>query len=102
MLNWKVGVDNDFSVTIGDHSKYLKRFLSAEEMERFHGVFPDGTYEDIWNKLYAIYDYFAELAQYVGKALGYSFDAKETEEVRLFLAERQKANLKFVNWINNN
>jgi len=90
MLNWKIGVDNDFNVTTGDHSKYLKRFLSNEEMERFHGVFPDGTYEDIWDKLYVIYDYFAELAQYVGEVLGYSFDAKETEEVRRFLLERQK------------
>jgi len=90
MLNWKVGVENNFNVTTGDHSKYLKRFLSSEELERFHGVFPDGTYKDIWRKLYMIYDYFAELAQYVGAALGYSFDAKETEEVRMFLAERQK------------
>lgn len=90
MLNWKVGVDNEFNVTTGDHSKYLKRFLTKEEMERFHGVFPNGTYEDIWNKLYVIYDYFAELANYVGKALGYDYDAKETEEVRAFLTERQK------------
>ncbi len=90
MINWKIGVDHDFTVTTGDHSKYLKRFLSPEEMERFQTVFPNGTYEDIWSKLFAIYDYFAELAEYVGEALGYCFDAKETEEVRTFLLERQK------------
>ena len=90
MLNWKIGVDNDFNVTTGDHSKYLKRFLTLEEMKRFHSVFPNGTYEDIWSKLYVIYDYFAEIAKYVGEALKYSFDAKETEEVRIFLSERQK------------
>lgn len=90
MLNWKIGVDNDFNVTTGNHSKYLKRFLSSEEMERFQEIFPNGTYEDIWTKLYVIYDFFAEIAKYVGEALGYSFDAKETEEVRMFLSERQK------------
>ena len=90
MLNWKVGVQNDFNVTTGDHSKYLKRFLSLEEMERFQGVFPNGTYKDIWSKLFVIYDYFSELAEYVGGALGYCFDEKETEEVRMFLLERQK------------
>ena len=89
MLNWKIGVENDFKVTTGNHSKYLKRFLSAEEMERFQDVFPNGTYEDIWSKLYVIYDFFAELAKYVGGALGYHFDEKETKEVRAFLAERQ-------------
>lgn len=90
MLNWKIGVDNDFNVTTGDHSKYLKRFLTLEEMKRFHSVFPNGTYEDIWSKLYVIYDYFAEIAKYVGEVLKYNFDAKETEEVRSFLSERQK------------
>ncbi len=90
MLNWKIGVDHDFDVTTGNHSKYLKRFLRAEEMERFHGIFPNGTYEDIWSKLFVMYDYFAELAEYVGQALGYDFDAKETEEVRMFLQERQR------------
>lgn len=90
MLNWKIGVDNDFNVTTGNHSKYLKRFLSLEEMKRFHSVFPNGTYEDIWSKLYVIYDYFAEIAKYVGEALKYNFDAKGTEEVRSFLSERQK------------
>ena len=90
MLNWKIGVDHDFDVTTGNHSKYLKRFLRAEEMERFHGIFPNGTYEDIWSKLFVMYDYFAELAEYVGQALGYDFDAKETDEVRMFLQERQR------------
>ncbi len=63
---------------------------NKEEMERFQSVFPNGTYEDIWGKLFVIYDYFAEIANYAGKALEYSFDAKETEEVRMFLLERQK------------
>ena len=96
MLNWKIGVDNGFRVTIGNHSKYLKRFLSAEETERFHNVFPNGTYEDIWSKLYVIYDFFAELANYVGEALGYHFGAKETEDVRAFLAERQRQRERFI------
>lgn len=89
MLNWKIGIDHNFAVTCGSHSKYLKRFLSPEEMERFHGIFPNGTYTDIWTKLFAIYDYFAETAKYVGEVLGYTFDAKETEEVRTFLLERK-------------
>ena len=96
MLNWKIGVDHEFRVTTGNHSKYLKRFLSSEEMERFQGVFPNGTYEDIWSKLFVIYDYFAELASYVGEALGYHFDAKETEEIRAFLLERQKKEEHFI------
>lgn len=97
MLDWKVGVDHDFKVTTGNHSKYLKRFLTSEEMDRFQGVFPNGTYEDIWNKLYVIYDFFVDLAKYVAEALGYPFDAKETEEVRAFLVARQKESGTYAN-----
>lgn len=88
MLKWKVGVDNQFNVTVGSQGKYLKRFLSEEEMKRFHGIFPNGTYEDIWEKLYVIYDYFAELQEYVGEALGFSYDEQETENVRAFIEGR--------------
>ena len=94
MLNWKIGVDNNFNVTTGDHSKYLKRFLSSKEMERFQNVFPNGKYEDIWQKMYVIYDYFAEIAKYVGDKLGFKFDVKETIEVKDFLLERQKQSKK--------
>lgn len=91
MLNWKIGVDNHFQVTTGAYSKYLKRYLTPEEMERFQGIFPDGTYEEIWNKLFFMYDYFAQNAEYVGQAMGYFFDEKETKEVRAFLQERRKS-----------
>lgn len=90
MLNWKVGADNDFKVTTGSNSKYLKRYLSKEEMERFKSIFPSGEYEDIWNKLFVIYDYFAYLAEYVAGKLGFFFDAEESRRVRAFLQQRRE------------
>lgn len=90
MLNWKVGIDNNWNVSTGANSKYLKRYLSAEEMERFQGIFPDGTYEDIWKKMYLMYDYFAENAKYVAEKSGYYFDEKETNEVRAFMKAREE------------
>lgn len=89
MLNWKVGVDHDFQVTTGSSSKYLKRFLSTEEMERFQGIFPGGDYEEIWQKLFLMYDYFAEIAEYVAGKLGYCFDREETRRVRDFMMGRR-------------
>ncbi len=89
MLNWRVAVDHDFQVTTGGSSKYLKRFLPPEEMERFQNIFPDGRYEDIWEKLFNMYDYFAENAQYVASRLGYLFDGWETQRVRAFLSRRR-------------
>lgn len=89
MLNWKIGAERQFRVTTGGASKYLKRYLSQEEMQRFHHIFPDGSYEDIWRKLFEMYDYFEENAIYVAKQLGYPFDQEESQRVRNFLKQRR-------------
>lgn len=89
MMNWKIAYDHEFHVTTGAKSKYLKRFLNEEELERFKNIFPNGAYQDIWDKLFLLYDYFAENAAYVAEKLGFFFDADETKHVRAFLCERK-------------
>lgn len=88
MLNWRIAMANDFKVTTGNHSKYLKRFLSEQEMRRFQGILPNGEYEDIWEKLFLMYDYFTENAKEVAETLGFTFDTIETANVRQFLVKR--------------
>ncbi|HEX2945965.1 MAG TPA: aminoglycoside 6-adenylyltransferase [Clostridia bacterium] len=89
MLNWKIGVKHEFSVSTGAHGKYLKRFLTAGEMSRVQGIFPSGRYEDIWDKLFLMYDYFDELETEVAYALDFQCDKRETNRVRDFLVERR-------------
>lgn len=88
MLNWKTGIDNHFRVTTGSSCKYLKRFLSPEEMERFQHVFPDGDYDTICRCLFLLYDYFHELAGFVAGQLHFHHDTTEAERVRQFLVQR--------------
>ena len=89
MINWKVGIENDFKVTTGANSKYLKKYLSKEEMERFKGIFSCGEYEDMWNKLFLMYDYFEDLSIFVSKELGYPLDLEESRNVRDFMEKRK-------------
>jgi aminoglycoside 6-adenylyltransferase len=52
MLSWKIGIDYNFSVPTGKCYKYLNRYLSKNDMDRFSNIFPDGSFEDIWDKLF--------------------------------------------------
>ena len=88
MLNWKVGIDNDFQVTTGGCSKYLKNYLTEEEMIRFQGIFANGEYEDMWDKLFLMYDYFEELSIYVAERLQFALDLEESKNVREFMEAR--------------
>ncbi len=92
MLNWKIGLDHDFRITTGSKSKYLKKYLTAEEMARVKAAFPDGETQHMWTGLGVMYDYFEELAAETAKGLGYPYDAKEAESVKGFWQERKKEN----------
>jgi aminoglycoside 6-adenylyltransferase len=89
MLNWKIGIRYAFQVTTGAHHKYIKRFLSEDEMKRVQSIFPNGDYEDIWDKLFLIYDYFDELESEVAVHFNYACDKEETKRVREFLVQRK-------------
>lgn len=89
MLNWKIGMMHNFQITTGSHYKYLKRFLSKEEMIRLQGIFPNGQYEDMWEKLFLMYDYFDELEAEVAEHFHYPRDKQETKRVREFLEQRR-------------
>ncbi len=62
-------------------------------MKRVQGIFPNGDYEDIWDKLFLMYDYFEELESEVAKHFNYICDKEETKRVREFLSQR-KLNMK--------
>ncbi len=91
MLNWTIGLRNDFKVTTGGYNKYLKRFLSEADMERVQGIFPDGRYENIWDKLFLMYDYFHELESEAAEYFHFAYDKEEEEgkRVREFLLKRK-------------
>lgn len=88
MLSFKVAMEHDFTITLGANIKYLKRYVSNEEMERFQNIFSDGTYTSMKEKLFVMYDYFDELAENVGQKLGYAYDKEEVKNVREYVAKR--------------
>lgn len=95
MMNWKIGIDNDFKVTTGVFSKYLNKYLSEDEMRRFESIFAQGDFEDMWDKLFLMYDYFEELSIYVADKFGFALDLVESKNVRDFMVERRRNDSKF-------
>lgn len=88
MLDLKIAVDHNFKSVTGKHYKYLKRYLSQEEMIRVQKVFPSGEYDEMWEKLFDLYDYFEEVAEAFGKKMNYAYDAEEGKRVREFIRVR--------------
>lgn len=88
MVNWKIGLANDFKVSTGAFGKYIGRYLSEEEMARFQGIFPSGEFKDISKKLMLMFDYFGELEDSVAEQLDFRVDRVERQNVKTFILDR--------------
>jgi len=85
MLSWKIGIGYEFSVSTGKYYKYLKRYLSSSDMNRFENVFPGASYNEIWDKFFNFCEYFNELALEVSKHFKFEYCTQQAEDIMNYL-----------------
>lgn len=73
MLCWKVGIDTDFSLSVGKLGKYLKQFLSGTEWMTLQMTYRLDTVGNGWEALEAAMKLFRQTSIYVGEKLGYEY-----------------------------
>lgn len=85
MLSWKVGIKKDFQVSVGKSAKYLYRWLEADEYQGYLNTYFNGTIEEAWMAVLHMCDLFEQTAEYVGRKLGYTYNAAEGIAAKGFL-----------------
>lgn len=90
MLDWKVGITTDWSVSTGKSSKYLYKWLPKDEWQALLDTYFDGNVDNAWQAVFKMCDLFENVAQYVGEQLGYQYNAKEGAAARYYLEQVYK------------
>lgn len=85
MLSWYVGVETDFTCSVGKAGKYLKRYLSQEQYQQLIKTYPQGETENIWQSVFTMCGLFEKTAKTVAEHLGYPYNEEEARGSRLFL-----------------
>lgn len=85
MLNWKVGYENNFKVSTGKASKYLKDFLTEDIWQEFLKTYVDGNIDDIWEAVFIMCKLFNDLAKKMKDKFNYTYDLEEAENSYGFL-----------------
>lgn len=85
MLEWKVGIDNDYSVSVGKCGKYLEKYLSEKCWEELLSTYANGSYDDVWRALFAMVSLFRTTALYVADRLGFNYKSEEDKQVTAYL-----------------
>lgn len=73
MLEWQVGIQTDFSVSIGKNGKYLDKFLSGQRWEDLLASYANGSNEDCWRALFSMCHLFSITAQNVADQLKFNY-----------------------------
>lgn len=85
MLTWKVGIDTDFSVSVGKSAKYLYRWLRPEEYQAYLDTYFGGAVEEAWNAVFVMCSLMEQTTAYVAEKLHFTYNREEGAAARAFL-----------------
>lgn len=85
LLEWKIGEERDFRVSVGKSAKYMKNYLSEELYERYMKTYSHGNKESVWKAVFRMCDLFEETAEELSEKLGFYYDDREAANSRTYL-----------------
>lgn len=85
LLEWKIGIENAFSVSVGKSAKYLEKYLSAKEYEQFLATYSIAEIDSIWNSVFEMCDLFQITAVMLSENLHFVYDYEQAGNSLEFL-----------------
>jgi len=73
MLRWKVGIETNYSLSIGKSDKFFNKYVSNTTWDTLLSTYEMGSYEKMWDSLYTSFDLFREASRHVAERLGYTY-----------------------------
>lgn len=85
ILSWKIGIETNYSCSVGKSGKYMYRYLPEDRWQRFLNTYSDSKISNIWNATFVMCDLFNEVANEVADKLSYNYNQEEADASRSFL-----------------
>jgi aminoglycoside 6-adenylyltransferase len=73
MLEWKIGLDSNWSIPVGSLGKGLKKQLPSELWAQTEKCYAGAGAAENWEALFRTMELFRQVAMEVGKGLGYTY-----------------------------
>jgi len=89
MINWYIGVNYDFSVSVGTGGKYYKKYLPQDIYSLYTKTYSDSDYNNLWAAIFISCDLFRSIAISVGKHFGFVYN-KDNDDNMLDYLNRVK------------
>lgn len=90
ILEWKIGRDNNFSVSVGKSAKYMKWYLPEETYKRYLLTYSQAETEAVWDAVFIMCDLFRQTEEELAEKMNFHFDAAEADNCRAYLEHVRK------------
>jgi aminoglycoside 6-adenylyltransferase len=89
MLEWRMGVEHNWSIPTGSLGKGLKKKLPPEIWSWLEDTYAGANIQDNWEALFRTITLFREVAMQVGAGLGYGYPLELDQRVTAFVQKMQ-------------
>ncbi|WP_291580020.1 aminoglycoside 6-adenylyltransferase [Clostridium sp. UBA6640] len=87
LMEWKIGFDTGFTVSVGKSGKYMYKWLEKEEWNTFLKTYPSGNIKDIWKSVFIMCDLFNDIANKVSCNMSIIYNETEANNSLKFLKD---------------
>ena len=87
LMEWKIGFDTNFTVSVGKSGKYMYRWLEDEIWNAFLKTYPAGKVKDIWEAVFIMCSLFNEIAKEVSCKMNITYNEIEANNSLKFLKD---------------
>jgi aminoglycoside 6-adenylyltransferase len=85
MIDWYIGINTDFSVSVGMSGKYYKKYLPENIYSLFTKTYSGSDYNDLWTAIFNACEMFRIIAPPVGKHFGFTYNQEEDTNMMEYL-----------------
>lgn len=85
LLEWVIGIENNFSISVGKSAKYMDKYVSNEIYQEYLKTYSVAQINAIWDATFAMCDLFGRIAIQVSEKLCFSYDSIEANNSSEFL-----------------
>lgn len=88
MIEWKIGVENSFSVSFGTGGKFMKKYITDDLYKELLKTYSNSEIEENWKSLFVMTEFFRGLSNEVAQNLNFQIDTSEQTNTIEYLKQK--------------
>ena len=87
LLEWKIGIETSYSVSVGKSGKYINRWLEKEQWDKFLQTYSSGDISKIWKSVYIMCDMVDTIARELAQNMNFRYNEVEANNSFQYLKD---------------